>query len=361
MSDWLETPPPGVTVTPGGAEAAGGGGLLAWLKRNVATGRPTATPIGERLPRVESEGLYAMRGIAIAGVVVAHATTWPIVYLLIFGIPLFFFLSGYLYRPVEDFPGYLLGITKKLLVPYVLFMAVIAAPGLMRTYSEFGLDGVLFEIRWLAIGGEKIGGIWAAYWFPTCFFFTHALYTWCARKFTAMQISVMCIPMLALAALNSHYADFWLPLALNVVPFVFPAMHAGRLYRQREFSPQFDRWFHIAAAMIAVVYLALVPLRITPTLMVKIAEYGWPVITLASALCAVIVSKLICDRLARFRSVRVIWGELGKASMTIMFVHQPVQLSAIWLFDIYSEPFRVVYGLIGSYLLYRLFRLLRWA
>jgi fucose 4-O-acetylase-like acetyltransferase len=301
-----------------------------------------------------------MRGMAICIVVVAHATRWPI-HSLYWCIPLFFFLPGYLFRQPDNVAAYIGLITRKLLGPYFVFMGVIAAPALYQIYLHQGTEAMVARVGVLLLGGERITGVWAAFWFPTCFLFTHVLYTLCMRWFSALTVSVLCIPMLGLATLNDYFADFWLPLGLNIVPFVFPLMHAGWLYRHRQFSPRMDHWFHLAVISIGLAYTFIVLVGFAPPLQVKIAKYGWPVITVTCAVFTVIGLKLAFDRLVHRRSVSLVFGNLGKASMIIMFVHQPIQLMILNVAGIYNEPVRIVLTLIGSYLFYRLFKALRWA
>lgn len=320
MSEWIHIPPDGAGTGVGRARPPRKIGLETWWTRHVATGRAIEVAENGDLSAAQSTSLYAMRGMAICIVVIAHATRWPI-HSLYWCIPLFFFLPGYLFRQPEDVGAYVGLIARKLLVPYFIFMGVIAAPALYQIYLHQGTEAMLARIGVLLMGGERITGVWAAFWFPTCFLFTHVLYTLCMRRFSALTVSLLCIPMLGLATLNDHFADFWLPLGLNIVPFAFPLMHAGWLYRHRQFSREMDHWFHVTIISIGLAYTFIVLVGLAPPLQVKIAKYGWPVITVVSAVFTVIALKRVFDKLVDKRLVSLVFGQLGKASMIIMFVH----------------------------------------
>ncbi len=292
-------------------------------------------------------------------VVIAHVSDWNTRFMF-FCMPLFFFISGYLFRPVDDFGPYLRNLTRKLVVPYFLFMAIIAAPNVFHLFATEGSQAGLNRIGHLLLGGEKITGVWAAFWYIPCFYFMHIVYSISARFLSSHQISLVCIPLWMFAIWNHINAEFWLPLSINVVAMAVPLMHAGRLYRNREFSLTFDKAFHIFAAIAGISYALSAGFQLVPSLQIKLAGYGWPIVTIVCAVLMVIVTKVCFDRFIRYPIVNLVFGELGKASLIIMFVHQPIQMSIVSLLDIHHEAFRIGAALTMSYGVFLILDGTRW-
>ena len=328
--------------------------LSKFFADHIWTGVPTEPGAG-KIGLEQSQALYLMRGFAILIVVIVHITQWPTRFAF-FCMPLFFFVSGYLFVPPKALPGYFVNLTRKLMVPYFVFMAIIAAPNVTRLFLEGGAAAGFDRIGHLLIGGEQIRGIWAAYWYIPCFFFMHIAYTLSSRVLSPKAMTVLCIPLWGLAIWNHYAADFWLPLAINVVAMAFPLMHAGWLYRNREFSQDFDRSFHIGAAIIGGAYTIPAAFYLVPGLDTKFAEYGFPVVTVFCAILMVIVTKVLADRLREYHVLNLTLGEIGKASLIIMFAHQAIQMSIVSVFDIYFEPLRIVVSVGLSYVLFRWLR-----
>lgn len=328
------------------------------LAKHLATGRSSEAGVS-KLSLSQSQALYAMRGMAISVVVIVHLTVLPL-RAMFFVMPLFFFLSGYLFRPAPDFRAYLASITRKLIVPYALFLAIISIPGVASLFAQEGTEAGFNKIAQLLLGGEMIKGMYAAYWYAPCFFFMHIAYSLCARWLTGWQLTLLCVPISMLAYWNSANDGFWLPLAINVAAMSFPIMHLGWLYRQREFSPQADRIFHNIMLMIGLTYTVLAASYIVPGLQMKLARYGWPIVTVLSAVCMVIMTKRAFEYLTKFRAVNLIMGNLGKASLIVMFAHMPLEALFVEIFDIYNPVIRVCFALIASYGLFRLLEECGW-
>ena len=333
--------------------------LLAGLLKHVKTGTKSEARAG-RISQEQSQSLYLMRGFAITIVVMAHVSDWPLRFAF-FSMPLFFFISGYLFVPAKDLSAYFINITRKLMVPYFAFMAIIAAPNVTRLFVDVGAEAGWNQVGYLLLGGEQIKGIWAAYWYIPCFFFMHIAYTLCARKMSATAITWLCVPLWGLAIWNHFTPDFWLPLSINVVAMAFPIMHAGWLYRNREFSPEFDRSFHAFACVAGLAYTLPAAFDLLPGLQTKLAQYGLPVITVFCGTMMVIVTKIVSDRLRVSRWLNLTLGELGKASLIIMFAHQAIQMSIVSVFDVHNEVFRVGVSILASYALFRAMKANRWA
>lgn len=326
--------------------------LIRMLKRHLMAGQ-TKDVAMSKLSLAESNALYAMRGVAITFVVIIHVTDWPI-QIVFFCMPIFFFLSGYLFRPAVNFRSYLRSLAHKLLLPYLLFLVIVSIPVVTNLFLHEGSNAGFSKIWQLILGGEMIKGVFAAYWYPPCFVFMHILYSICSRWLNGAKVTLLCVPLLILAYWNSANDDFWLPFAINVVAMSFPIMHAGWLYRHRRFSLHADEILNNFVAIVGLSYTMLAVTFTAPGLQMKLANYGIPIITMFCAICMVIVTKLAFDYLARFLIVNLVIGNLGKASLIIMFVHMPLDALLVDVFDIHNDLAGVLFATAASYAVFRL-------
>ena len=302
--------------------------------------------------RADSESLYILRGFAIIVVVLAHVTDWPI-QALHFCMPVFFTMSGYLFQAPGDLKKYLNKMAWKLLIPYFLFLFLVSIPRMATEYQSGGWETTGQFIRVLLIGGEGLKGIYAAFWFPPCFFFAHVAYTLMRRHFSPSHINLACLILLGMAMVNSYYfPSFWLPLALNVVFFAIPLLHAGYLYRHRQLSAAEDKAMHLMALAFGATYTLALYVFNAPYIQMKLAHYGWPVATTVAALAMVMGAKKASDHLQASTVMNQVFGNLGRASLIIMFAHQPIQMMIVSLLDVHHELFRIIVSIGLSYLLY---------
>src|SRR5687768_10013404 len=112
--------------------------------------------------------------LVVAGHVFAKNTT-HVIYM--FHMPLFFFLSGFLCKPVAGHSGF---VTKKavaLLLPYLVFLIVIYIP-----YAWLGYRKGEITIPEVAtaffLGGHLLVGWAGTFWFITTLFIVQVLFNW---------------------------------------------------------------------------------------------------------------------------------------------------------------------------------------
>ena len=86
----------------------------------------------------------------------------------------------------------------------------------------------------------------------------------------------------------------------------------------------------------------------------KNAIYGIPFITLFSAIVLVFCSMEISKKLSNFSLSKNLFSQIGKASMVIMYLHQPIQYSIKTLFDL-NATLLLIITILLSYLFYLVF------
>lgn len=126
---------------------------------------PAITPAG--LPR--SGAVDFLRVVGIVAVVVGHVAPWSSAAIresvYTWHVPLFFFLSGYLWNHARSVGQEIEKRARSLLVPYAVWLVLIGLWGLSQLNVVHGAD-----IRKLLLGGWHLRGPMAAFWFVTALF-----------------------------------------------------------------------------------------------------------------------------------------------------------------------------------------------
>lgn len=251
------------------------------------------------------------KGAGILLVVLAHvyADTPFARVVFLFHMPMFFVLSGLTFR-ARPFPEAARRAAISLLVPYGAYMALIAL--------AFPLDW-----RSMVVGGQALSGAFGVFWFPTALF--AALMGLCLLHSGLGNRWALSFACLSLAA-AAHFLPARTPLALGIAPlaigFLWFGMAVGRDRLGR------GRCLWVAAFVVAAWALAtaLTDLAV-PLVDLKYASFG-PLL-LGPALSAALVVLVIaaCRAMATSSHLASVLSFLGRASMTVMFLHQPVHFS----------------------------------
>ena len=263
------------------------------------------------------------KGLGILAVVAGHifgGFSSAVIY--IFHIPFFFFISGYLYRRgTGGGRSYLSDKALHLLVPYGSFLVLLYGP---PAAAEIGTNGLSAAVVVPAVmGGRFLVGWVGIFWFVTCLFAVqqsmNALLSRCPLRTVAWTM-LLC---LAVGYVNSEFfPSFWLPWNLNVVFAACPFFFAGHLAR----TIDIDRFLplYLLGAVLAVLLLAA---GYDNTYDMKSASYGIPVVTFLSAISLIGVLLCLARRLSTLPALSRVLSTCGEASMLIMFLHQPLQMT----------------------------------
>lgn len=308
-------------------------------------------------PAAPKEWIDALKGIGIVAVVMGHAYGWrdgsilPLIYL--FHMPLFFFLSGYLYKPSPDLLGFLRKKTFHLLVPYAAFLLLIVViPDVYRAIAihDFGLTEAKYSLKNAIYGGRRLEGAATAFWFVPCLFLTQQIFNFIAVRGRRGGLPLIILAAAVLGYVNSLlYQHARLPLNVNVVLGALPLFYLGYVFKRYENR----RWLTLAAFAVGILAVALVLSGMPNFYDMKVADYGIPVVTMASAIAVTIALIAIAKQLERVSVVSRGFVALGQASMVIMFVHQAVFLMRAELGS-NNRGYGIVLAIVVSYLLYLL-------
>ncbi|MFC5790858.1 acyltransferase [Agromyces tardus] len=249
---------------------------------------PTPTPVATR-----SAGIDGLRLMGVVAVVFGHVWATGLTHpaLFIWHVPVFFVLSGYLWRPGRSLLGEVRKRARSLLVPYVLWLAVVTLGWALFT-------DIVGTRQWpdpmnLLLGGARLGGQYAAFWFVTALFVAAVA----MRAFSALWEwlpLVVGVAVLALAYVQPEWVR-WVPWSAGVAlaALVFMAIGDGL----RRVRGQISAPVPIGLAL-AGVGLALSISGVVPPVDMKAAGFGAPIAT-------VLVSAAIsCGMILFFEGVQ---------------------------------------------------------
>lgn len=280
-----------------------------------------------RLPWVD-----VARGYGILAIILSHVLTGHPVskWLFTFHVPLFFFLSGYLFRDGKAFSGFFKGKLRHLVLPYFsLGLCVVFAEALLQAGPE---------PFWSRAGSLFLGLVvqrrqWSL-WFLPALLLTELAGFWVIRLLRRRWC--LALAGIALGALGIGYRALGgpvLPWCLDAVLPMLPFFLAGYLIKTsgRDWealakSPKgVLAFFLLGAGNLA--FGAPAILGLLPQLDVFSGSYGFPLLSYPGALCGSLCVVLV----AIWWPARAL-EYLGKNSMLYFAWHQTPVLTAILLF-----------------------------
>lgn len=272
------------------------------------------------------------RGLGILAVVVGHVWTRGPVRdaMYSFHMPLFFLLSGLLSRP-HDVGAFTRRLVAGQMRPYGIFLALLI---LIDQIIEPLKGGRPIFHQWpddllpILLGGDWLRGPYTIFWFVPCLMMARILFNVAFSRWTDIfdRRWAVLVPTLLLLAYGLGRWTQASPLGLLSVPMALVLLWVGTAWPR-------VRWREWMIAPLGA--LALLGLSgIFPTLNMKIADYGWPLLSIASA----IATSLLLFRLSALAvpfagSVAAV----GRASLVIMYGHVAVihylspYLGKLWL------------------------------
>lgn len=265
-------------------------------------------------------------------------------YLSWFRMPLFFLLSGLVFKPVEPgrYQGWAVKRAKGLMTPYFAYGILIAA---VLLAFNFSLKGFAENIARLLYGGLSLTGPYGVFWFITCLLFTQLLFGFIVRYSRRTQIllitsAYLISHLISLTALKNFNLPWNLDVSLLAIVY-----YAIGFYGKQAIPAWISRYYALPV-LLPLCALVLVLERtgaIHYSLNMKYKEYDSLLLDLAVPL---LISLTICA--AVYRLVKLVplhWmGSLGRNTIAIMYLHLPLNYSLKYLLgaDYGLVPFTLV-------------------
>jgi len=269
------------------------------------------------------------KGIGIICVVIGHYySTNPFIfslrqYIYWFHMPLFFILSGLLYRQTSSFIKFASTRFLHLMIPYYLFFLLLH------------LDGIgNITIYTFVMEGPNFGTIW---WFVPSLFCTQIL-SFFILKFRKKRFVLYCafFGYIIAMIITMHYTEFFrqrpivmltLPLGMEIVPMGIVFYLMGYYLQPRCLS---DRTISSKRLFTALgCGLSFFLLDFTKTVKLPLYSmgeklYGYPVLNLIIPLIFFFTIRDLAIFFSKKSICAGFFSEVGKASMIIMFMNIPI-------------------------------------
>ena len=267
------------------------------------------------------------KGYGMLAVIIAHICTGPLhAWIYTFHMPLFFFLSGYVFSNKDKFDLFIKKKAKALLIPYfTLGIPMVAFKVLFSLYQKtFTIDSTIELVKNFVFQKR----LWTL-WYIACLFFLNIIF-YLVTKFAKKNISKAVI-VIAMAFIGLvYYKSGGLPLPWNIdacfmaIPFFF----AG--YVLKENSNKIDNLLSqtknkillfLAFGLINVVFGYLNIRTTGKGLEMFYSEYANPIFTYISAFAG-IFAVIIFSRFFTIKPIRYI----GKNSLIYYAWHQTIMI-----------------------------------
>lgn len=272
------------------------------------------------------------KGIGITAVVLGHSGSGIAYYLYWFHMPLFFIISGYLFKPQEDWAAlsnWLYKRTCQLLIPYLSFLIIIVT-------VEFYLGNRCFDAYKVASsfsfnffpGGKFIGGFYTTFWFITCLYVTQLIF---ALMYKSLKSPAWCLFIIAIAYLLAHYQSAMADTHPLKIPWdIDVALLTLSYYAFGFYAKKMIKQVHAAISMLSVAFsIGLVICSLFGLFYYSInIKYGTCSHLLMDLVIPIVISVAllsISQRCSYFKTGNV-FSILGKYSLPVMYLHLPVNI-----------------------------------
>ncbi|MFD0836287.1 acyltransferase family protein [Mariniflexile aquimaris] len=290
-----------------------------------------------------------IKGFGILSVVIGHIFNGVVSHIMfIFHMPLFFFISGYLLKPTSEFSQYFKKKVVHLLIPYFCFLIPLYL--FFTGLPPIALQSFLDYITTILYGGVKLHGALGVFWFITCLFLTQQTMNYLIVKLKTKILILIISVILVFSYINMvYFPNLYLPWNAHVVLASAPIFYLGFLFKNKNIKIKNSIFLLIGCSVMIFSYFY--PENVYD---MKTTNYGIPLVTLLSSIVLVLNLKIISIKLSNFKWPKLMFSEIGKASMVIMYLHQPIQfLTSSYISE--SPLFRFLITIIVSCLIYRIF------
>lgn len=269
------------------------------------------------------------KGFGIFFVVFGHITHIGVLreYIWDFHMPLFFFVSGLLYKPNLTFKDFFLKRIKSIYIPYIIFFAVTF---LYWVLIERHVRGGEYSI-WHQLVGLPYGtyegfhlNFNGALWFLPCLFITEVLFYPIGK--TNNKISIISLLLLSyvigtiLRIQNINYLPFGLHTALFAILFYGMGYLSKSLPKYLTETPSHYQWTLILSCF-------CIQLLCIGQFSSKISQCTLPYLTLASV--GILLYLMLSIIIKRNRAIEY----LGRNSLVIFAFQEPVYRAIIFVFS----------------------------
>ncbi|NIK69243.1 acyltransferase family protein [Paenibacillus sp. BK720] len=313
-------------------------------------------------------GLDIVKGIGIIAVVVGHSTGGTMFQSILywFHMPLFFFISGFLFRPLQNLAEYkkwAVNRVKQLIVPYISFVLII-------TFVRYLIIGPK-TIKWyfsdvlhILAGGQSIpDAVYVTIWFITCLIFTQLLFGFMQSIVkNKIYLFVIVIILYLLAHAESRFMrDLHIPGNIDVSLLAVTYFYCGFVFSHLliRINKDFMRLITILSCTFVIL---LITLKLNGMIDYSLDMYKKNYNNLILDIVVPVIFILFIYTLSNFIShirAKVIGFilSLGRDSLVIMYLHIAIKLLIEGVMEnqsIYTEILAIILGILVPWLIAQL-------
>lgn len=283
-------------------------------------------PINLNHNRIES--IDIAKGIGILLMVMGHTGFGDVYDKLIntFHMPLFFFVSGYFYRPnkTRSFKEYLIHQINVLIVPYVAFAFFYE----ILHYIFTGEISIQYFAKSLLSSNHNRIDVAGALWFLLALFSSKIIYCLLEHRIKGVLNLTIVVTVISLAALTLRKFDIKLPLCIDTALSMLIVIHSGYLlyaYRGKQLLIRFSTLSPIVLILLTVLFFASGLLN--DNVLVRRNKFGIEVLYFISCFCGIILTMNISHILSRqsntlWSKIKDVFSFWGRESIVFLLINE---------------------------------------
>lgn len=276
--------------------------------------------------------------VGILLVVYGHSSAGgpqSITYIYWFHMPLFFMISGYLFKPVNTFSElkfYIKKLAFRLLVPYCTYLVLFSMYNLFLRAQEgpIHLTTLVNEGISLLIGGRFITGIHGVFWYVTCLFITQILFAitclYCKKNLTRFVVVISCYLFAHFETINlvpligkSTFKDIVIPWNMDVAFLAIFFLGFG--YFTKKFISAIPNYLGMLSIIGSIIFMCLYHIsKLDYHLSLKYLRYDHLFLDAIIPITMCIAVLYLCQIIAKVQLIKPC-TICGKESVTIMYIH----------------------------------------
>ena len=264
------------------------------------------------------------KGLGISSVVIGHVYTNYIHWIIFaFHMPLFFFLSGITLKPKQL---KIKKIFKGLIIPYVSYLFLLSIIVIILNGIQLDIWYYISFIKSKMYGGVRLVKEFGVFWFPTVLFISLAyiklIYVINNKNNISIEILNILFILCTSYILYEYINIYKLPFGFEIISISLPLIIFGYLYNNY-LNLNTSIWivFLFITSFYLLIFLYINGYKELDMKTLYIGENGINYFSSFIFILLIIYFSKIIDYL-EIKFIKNMLIELGKSSITIMFLHQ---------------------------------------
>lgn len=268
-----------------------------------------------------------LKGVGILSIMFQHVTEH--MNLLLYAVPLFFMVSGYLHKPVSDLKSFFVKNVRRMIVPYLCFFLLIAIKDVVLSDEP---EAALAKYAKLLIwGGNHMKGELSVFWFINVLFISLQVFNYMRLK----EVPAYVYLLLYLLSFFVGWHDINLPWNLQSIPLAVSYMYVGALFHQFHTPADIGNISSVKKCITGGVVVAGIICIPGIYLDIKYNDYGLPVVSYALSILVTVYLATLSAKLKPSWWITSFLVYCGKASLFLMFIHQAIRFRLLFIHNHY--------------------------